>query len=97
MRSRFILCYDIRDERRLRRTAKVAEQWGNRIQYSVFVCDLTTVERARLEAALRTTVDLRVDMAFLIDIGAPGRSSERRFHWITPRIALPDPTVPTIV
>jgi CRISPR-associated protein Cas2 len=97
MRSRYILCYDIRDDRRLRQTAKVAEQWGNRIQYSVFVCDLTAVERARLEGALRDVVDQRVDMAFLIDIGAPGRSSERRFHWVTTRIGLPDHSLPTIV
>ena len=97
MRSRYILCYDVRDDRRLRRTAKVAERWGDRIQYSVFVCDLTSVERARLEAELRGVVDLRVDLAFLIDIGAPGRSSERRFHWVTPPMAFPDPSVATVV
>lgn len=97
MRSRYILCYDVRDDRRLRRTAKVAERWGNRIQYSVFVCDLTGVERAQLEAELRSVVNLRVDMTFMIDIGPPGRSSERRFHWVTPRIPFPDPSVATIL
>ncbi|HEX5469555.1 MAG TPA: CRISPR-associated endonuclease Cas2 [Gaiellaceae bacterium] len=97
MRSRYILCYDIRDDSRLRRTAKVAERWGNRLQYSVFVCDLTAVERARLESELRAVVDTTIDMTFMIEIGAPGRSSERRFHWVTPRIALPDPSNPTIV
>lgn len=97
MRSRYLLCYDIRDDARLRRTAKVAERWGNRLQYSVFICDLTGVERARMEAELRCVVDMGVDMTFMIEIGAPGRSSEQRFHWITPRIPLPDASQPTIV
>jgi len=97
MRSRYILCYDIRDDGRLRRRAKVAERWGNRLQYSVFICDLTPVERARLESELRGVVDARIDMTFLIEIGPPGRSSERRFHWVTTRIPLPDPSQPTIV
>jgi CRISPR-associated protein Cas2 len=97
MRSRYVLCYDVRDDRRLRQTAKVAERWGNRIQYSVFVCDLTGVERAQLESELRSVVDLAVDMTFLIDIGPPGRSSDRRFHWVTTRIPFPDPSVATIL
>jgi len=97
MRSRYLLCYDIRDDGRLRRTAKVAERWGNRLQYSVFICDLTGVERARLETELRDVIDMSVDTTFIVEIGSPGRSSERRFHWVTPRIPFPDPSQPTIV
>jgi CRISPR-associated protein Cas2 len=97
MRTRYLLCYDVRDDRRLRRTAKVAEAWGHRLEYSVFVCDLDHVERACLERALRDVLHLDVDRAFLVDLGPPGRSSARRFLWLTPPVLFPDPQVATIV
>lgn len=97
MRTRYILCYDIRDAARLRKTAKVAEAWGNRLQYSVFVCDLSPTERAGLERDLRHVIDLRADRAFLIDIGSPGRASERRVRWLTPAVRFPDAAVATVV
>lgn len=32
----YIIIYDIRDERRLRKIAKIMEKYGKRVQYSVF-------------------------------------------------------------
>lgn len=97
MRSRYLLCYDVRNAERLRRTAKVAEAWGHRLEYSVFVCDLDQVERSRLEGALRDVLHLDSDRAFLVDLGPCGDSSRKRFRWLTPPIDLPDPRVATIV
>lgn len=97
MRTRYLLCYDVRDEHRLRRTAKVAETWGNRIQYSIFVCDLTDVERARLERALRDALDIAVDRAFLVDLGPAGQPSARRVHWISRSDRLYDSSEATIL
>ncbi len=97
MRIRYLLCYDVRDAARLRRTAKVAEAWGHRIEYSVFVCDLTPVERARFERALRDVLNLAVDRAVLVDLGPPRGTSRRRFRWLTPPVELPDARVATIV
>jgi CRISPR-associated protein Cas2 len=97
MRTRYLLCYDVRDDRRLRRTAKVAEAWGYRLQYSVFVCDVDDVERARLVRGLREVLDLTVDRAVLVDLGPPGRSSGRRFRWISAPVPLYDSGQATIV
>lgn len=97
MRTRYLLCYDVRDDRRLRRTIAVAEAWGERIQYSVFVCDLTDVERARLEGALRDVLDVAVDRALLIDLGPSQGGSAGRFHWISRPERLYDPTEPFVV
>lgn len=97
MRTRYLLCYDVRDERRLRRTIKVAERWGRRVQYSVFICDLSDIERARLEGDLRVELDVSVDYALLIDLGPAGDSSSRRLHWIAGHQRLTRPGEATII
>jgi CRISPR-associated protein Cas2 len=44
----WLVCYDIRDQERLRKAAKHLEGYGERMQYSVFRCWLTRVEMERL-------------------------------------------------
>lgn len=97
MRTRYLLCYDVCDEQRLRRTAKVAEAWGNRIQYSVFVCDLTDVERVRLVQGLKDVLEVSTDRAFLVDLGPTGQSSDRRLQWVSKPERLYDPRETTIL
>ncbi len=49
--SHWLVIYDIRDEKRLRRVAKIAENYGLRVQRSVFEleCDRKTIDRLRTE------------------------------------------------
>lgn len=73
-RTRFLLVYDIRKPLRLRRMLQVAKTYGEPLQYSVFVCDLTAVERARLRAEVYEVIDQSVDSVALFDLGpATGR------------------------
>ena len=44
----WLLSYDVRDDKRLRRCAKHMEGYGLRLQYSVFRCWLTPVQMERL-------------------------------------------------
>jgi len=97
MRSRILLCYDVRDDKRLRRAARVAETFGYRLQYSVFLCDLSQVERIRLDGELKGVLDLSVDSVMLVDLGPAGAHSERRFRWLGTRRELYDPGEATIV
>jgi CRISPR-associated protein Cas2 len=90
MRSRYLVCYDIRDDRRLRRTAKVAEAFGFRLNYSVFLCDLSRVEVTRLETALLDTVDLRVDSVLIVDLGPAGEPTRRRLRWLCGGVTIPE-------
>lgn len=48
MRKWHLITYDVRDDRRLRRVARLLEGYGERLQYSVFRCHLGTVELQRL-------------------------------------------------
>ena len=43
-RRRFLIAYDISDPKRLRRVCKTMEEYGDRLQYSVFICDLSRAE-----------------------------------------------------
>lgn len=97
MRTRYLLCYDVRNAARLRKTAKVAEEYGYRLNYSVFVCDLTALERVRFESKLVDVVDLSEDAVFLVDLGPPGRASERRLTWLCGSRPLYHPGEATVV
>jgi CRISPR-associated protein Cas2 len=43
-----LVAYDVRDDQRLRRVAKLMEGYGSRVQFSVFRCRLTTKMRAEM-------------------------------------------------
>lgn len=77
MRRRFLLAYDIRDEHRLRLVHGVARAFGDPLQYSLFVCDLSRRERLEAEAALRDVMNLACDSVVFVDLGeASGRGAE---------------------
>jgi len=59
--SPHLVCYDIREDRRLRRIHRLLQAWGLRMQYSVFECWLTRRDRYQLTELLRRTIDERVD------------------------------------
>lgn len=48
MRKWYLVTYDVRDDGRLRRVARLLEGHGERVQYSVFRCRLGEVELQRL-------------------------------------------------
>jgi CRISPR-associated protein Cas2 len=77
-RHRFIVCYDIREPKRLRKTHEVMLGFGDPLQYSVFVCDLSKAERLLMEDAVKQVVKLPEDFVHIIDLGpAYGRFSIR--------------------
>ena len=41
MRNRFLVCYDVSDPKRLARTYREMNGFGDPAQYSVFICDLS--------------------------------------------------------
>ena len=77
MRNRFIVAYDVSDAKRLRRTFKKMNGFGEPIQYSVFACDLSRKERVLLEEALTEIINPKEDRVLIIDTGpTEGRSAE---------------------
>lgn len=61
-----IVCYDVNTEtrvgrRRLRRVAKVCEGTGQRVQKSVFECQVNLMQLEELERRLLAEIDLEQD------------------------------------
>lgn len=63
---RVIICYDVNTEtregrRRLRRVARVCESTGQRVQKSVFECQVDLAQMEELERRLLKEIDLAQD------------------------------------
>lgn len=77
MRNRYLVCYDVTDPRRLARTYKKMNGFGEPVQYSVFICDLSPKERVMLEEALTEILNLKEDRVLIVDTGpTEGRGQE---------------------
>ncbi|CAM04354.1 CRISPR-associated endonuclease Cas2 [Saccharopolyspora erythraea] len=86
-RHRYLVAYDIRDPRRLRLVAKKMEDFGDRTQYSVFLCDLTRADVADMTRALLTVIDSTIDRILIVDLGSG--DSDSRFEFLGRRHGLP--------
>ena len=79
-----IVCYDVNTEtpegrRRLRRVAKVCEGIGQRVQKSVFECQVDLAQMEELERRLLNVMDLQADCLRLYRL-ANGNGCEVREH-----------------
>lgn len=74
MRTTYLVCYDISDDKRLRQVFKTCRNYGDHLQYSIFECDLDVMERMRLEAELGDIIDHVEDQVLFVSLGpAEGR------------------------
>lgn len=80
MRRNYIVTYDIRDPKRLRKVFKCCKGYGLHLQYSVFECDLTETERAAMESDLAEVLNLKDDQVLFIDLGPAALRGERVIH-----------------
>lgn len=69
MRRCYLVCYDVRNPKRLRRVHKLMKAYGEAWQYSVFYCTLKDIDRVRLENELRETMNLKEDQVLIVDLG----------------------------
>lgn len=70
MRTRFIVSYDIANPRRLQKVHRKMKDFGEPLQYSVFLCDFSPPEKVLLIEALTPLINNREDQILLINIGA---------------------------
>ncbi|GAB05114.1 CRISPR-associated endonuclease Cas2 [Gordonia amarae] len=74
-RRRHLIAYDICEPRRLRQVCKVMEAYGTRLQYSVFLCDLSELELVQWRSDIHVVMDYREDSVVMIDLGTTGSAA----------------------
>ncbi len=89
-RRRYLVAYDIRDDRRLRAVATCMEGFGTRVQFSVFICDLSDRENVMMRSDIESRINHAEDSIMIIDLGGAGDSS--RFLFLGHYTKLPTST-----
>ena len=73
-RHTYLVCYDIANDRRLRKVFKVCKNHGTHLQFSVFECDLTPRELIHLQRELKAEIKQDEDQVLFVSLGpAEGR------------------------
>ncbi|MCB0988689.1 MAG: CRISPR-associated endonuclease Cas2 [Acidimicrobiales bacterium] len=88
-RRRWLVAYDIRDDRRLRAVHDVVRCYGAMLQYSVYLCDLTPIEKFGLMVALRDVINHFYDSVVFIDLGEPSRTTSATIEFMGQSVQLP--------
>jgi CRISPR-associated protein Cas2 len=74
LRTTYLVCYDIADDKRLRRVFKTCKNYGDHLQFSIFECDLAPAEKVKLEAELTKIIHHDEDQVLFVGLGpAEGR------------------------
>ena len=81
---RTLIAYDVPNDRRRTRLADALGSYGDRIQYSVFVVDISPARLLRLEDAIRGIIDGEEDSVLFCDLGRVADLEEhrRRFRFL---------------
>ena len=66
---RFVIAYDIVDDRRRSRVAKCLQSYGVRVQFSVFLVDTRPAKLMRLLALLDDRIESSEDSVMVCDLG----------------------------
>lgn len=74
MRTSYLVCYDICDEKRLRKVFQAMRSYGDHLQYSVFECQFSGLDLARCRAELSKIINHKEDQVLFVNLGpAEGR------------------------
>lgn len=73
-----LISYDVNTEdkagrRRLRQIAKTCQDYGQRVQFSVFECEVSPARWVELRARLLAIMDASVDSLRFYNLGADGQ------------------------
>ncbi len=74
MRQTYLVCYDISDDKRLRKVFQTMRNYGDHLQYSVFECQFTDMDLVKCRAELADVIHHTEDQVLFVCLGpAEGR------------------------
>ena len=68
-RRRFLVTYDVADDKRRGKVFKALRDVGDHVQFSVFLCCLNERERVMLRGRIDSLIDHRADQVMTVDLG----------------------------
>lgn len=77
MRNTFLVCYDICDDKRLRKVFRTMRDFGDHLQYSVFECQFSPIDLARCRHVLSEIINHGQDQVLFVDLGPSEGRGER--------------------
>ena len=89
-RKRYLVAYDITEDKRLRRVHKTMKGYGWRLQYSVFVCDLDQMELLAMRTDLGDIIHHALDSIAIVDLGDPDERGSECFRFMGVVHRMPD-------
>jgi CRISPR-associated protein Cas2 len=90
LRSLYLVGYDVRDDKRLRNVYRTMRGYGERIQYSVFVCDLSPKEKAIMVGDLTSKINKDMDSIIIMQLGPSDGKTRDDFEFIGQKRELPE-------
>lgn len=77
MRTTYLVCYDICDDKRLRAVFKAMRDFGDHLQYSIFECQFTASELIRCRETLRRLINHAEDQVLFVCLGPSAGRGDR--------------------
>jgi CRISPR-associated protein Cas2 len=92
MRQSYLVCYDISDDKRLRKVFKTMRGYGDHLQYSVFECQFRPSDLIRCRSELSRIINHDEDQVLFVHLGrAEGRGDRVITALGQPYVALDAP------
>lgn len=88
-RRRYLVAYDIRHPKRLRAVFKAMKEYGESLQYSVFLCDLDGTEKPAMLLHLGELIKHSEDSIVIVDLGVAQDRGRLCFEFMGTHRALP--------
>lgn len=82
MRRLYLVAYDIREPKRLRRVHKVMKGYGDRVQFSVFLCTLGKSELIEMKWDVGEVIKNDEDQVLIVDLGRLYGRTDERFEFL---------------
>jgi CRISPR-associated protein Cas2 len=89
MRHLFLVCYDVRNPKRLRTVHRRMKGFGEPLQYSVFLCDLDDKALLWLRSLLEEEMNLAEDRAVIANLGPAEGVAQERLAFLGESVPLP--------
>ena len=89
MRTTYLVCYDICDDKRLKKVFKTMRNYGDHLQYSVFECQMTATDLVRCRTDLAGIIKHSEDQVLFVNLGP----SEGRGDRVITAMGMPYTTI----